>query len=108
MHVLGLFGRRRLAGPDRPDRLVGNDGRGKCRYAVTFDRRCELLVDHLLGAVGFAFLERLADAENRHQPAAERRGHFFRDLGAALSVQRAPFRVADDRVSAAHVMQHRR
>ena len=59
-------------------------------------------------APGFALLQRLADAQDRREPAAARGGELRRHLRVGLAVELAPLRMADDRVAAAELREHRR
>src|SRR5262249_60829991 len=67
VRVLADRGRRGLAGPDGPDRLVGDD------QAVVLGQEADLPTGNVLGFVRFAFRFRLAHAGD-HAEAGRGRG----------------------------------
>ena len=54
-----------------------------------------------------ALLERLADAQDRHQAVAQGRDELARDERVVFPVQGAPLGMADDDVAAADIGEHR-
>jgi hypothetical protein len=63
MHLLRLSGRRRLAGADRPDRLIGHHDFADA-MAVGMDHRGQLAFDHLFGLPGFTLRQCFAHAHD--------------------------------------------
>src|SRR5436190_8570855 len=91
VRFLGELGRGRLAGANRPDRLVGDD-----EVLVTREH-LDLPPQHLLGLISLALLLELADAGDHAQTGLERMPgtHCHRLVGLAEVLP--PLRVADDR-----------
>ena len=91
-------GRRRLAGADRPDRLVGDHQGGDLRLGAPGDAGVDLAEHLRLGRPRLALVERLADADDRGHPVLLD----GRDLGGdhlvGLAEQLAPLAVAADDV----------
>jgi len=107
VHLLGLLGRRRAAGADGPDRLVGDDRLRQHGRRIVIEHRVELAADHRARAPGLALGERLAHAHDGRQAAAAGHRHLGRHPLVTLPVQGAPLGVADDDVMDAEIAQHR-
>ena len=104
-HRRGIGPGRVPPGPDRPDRLVGDDRatRVEVRRGVA-DRRVaegrqdpvDLAADHRLGPTGLALVELLADAHDRPEAGLDRPAQLATDELVGLAGVAAPLRVADD------------
>ena len=98
---LGVLGRRRAAGADRPDRLVGDDERRDLLGVTPGQRGVDLAEDLRLGVARLALLERLADADDRrHARGAWIAADLLGDHLVGLAEQLAPLAVAGDHVAA--------
>src|SRR5215472_9838917 len=98
-----ILGSGRPAGPDGPDRLVGDDerlGRSVGPEGV------ELPHEGRRGQPGVALLFGFPDAEDRHQPCLTTARDLLREHGPVLAEEPAAFGVADDRVGAPGVRGH--
>ena len=97
--------RRRQAGADRPDRLVGDD-ESSARGAVR-QRALQLRARRPRASrPASRSAARLADADDRGQPGALRRLRLGAHRAVALAMARAPLRMADDHGSGARILQH--
>src|SRR3546814_48602 len=106
VHLRDVGRRGGAACADRPDRLVGDDE--AARLHAHGDGALHLARDHRQGLLGVALLLGLADADDGHQPGAERRLGLGAHLRIGLVVVGAPLGMADDDVAAADVAQHPR
>ena len=107
MHFLRHCRRRRLAGADRPDRLVGQH---QLRHGIRthhFQHRVELGADHGLRGARLALAQRFADAHDRGQAGIQRRPGLARDEVVRFAMVGAALGVADDHVTATEILQHR-
>ena len=95
VRLLRQVGRRRLAGADRPDRLVGDHE--LLVLAGGEGDRLDLDLEHELGVARLALLERLADAGDHAEPGFERRPGAPGDALVGLAEELAPLRVPDER-----------
>src|SRR6185369_10721605 len=101
------LGRRRgTPGPDRPDRLIGHDRRGKRRDATGLDHRIELLADYRLRGARIALLERFADAQDRNKSFGLGPGEFRGYAGARLAMVLAPFGMPHEHMGGPDVPEH--
>ena len=99
-HRGGVGAARVAAGPDRPDRLVGDDEvaevRGVGRPAGG-QRPAQLGVDDRLRPTGLAVRQLLADAQDRPQARLDAPGRACGAMSSSVSpASRAPLGVADD------------
>ena len=94
MGLLGLLRRRRLAGADRPHRLVRDD-QPLVRADGVADR-FDLEPKDELGLAGLAFLAGLADAGDHAEAVLERGDRAARDGLVRLAEELAALGVADD------------
>ena len=78
MHFLGLRRRRGAPGPNRPDRFVGDDGRGEGVDSRGRKHCIQLAEDHRTGRFAFPFRKRFADAQDRRQRMTGGRDEFPR------------------------------
>ena len=85
VHFLGLLRRRRAAGADRPNGLVGDDGLRERSHARRFETAVDLALDDRARLPRFALLERLADADDRNQARALARAWNFVATTASVS-----------------------
>src|SRR3989338_4040625 len=95
----------RLTGTDNPDRFVGDDQLLIFSQCDTFERPARLLDQRVVLMTGLPLLERLPDADNRHQAGGERRGDFTVDHLICLTQVLPALGMADDDVPAANLMQ---
>src|SRR5713226_5422966 len=72
MRLTGLRGRGGLAGPDRPDRLVGDHDLRALILVNARQRLSRLSGQQRLGLITGELVPRLADAEDGPQPMAQR------------------------------------
>ena len=110
MHRLRLLRRRRPAGADRPDRLVGHDDPRRRRAPSACDHRVELAPDDRFGAPGSRSASVSPTHDDRRQAlrasAARRlRRHQLRRVSPWNC---AALRMTDDHVAATELRQHRR
>ena len=80
----------------------------RLRTSTLRQHRVELARHHVLRRAGVALCQRLADAQDRRQARALRRGELRRHQRVGLAVELAPLRMPDDHVAAAELRQHRR
>ena len=106
---LGLRGRRRAAGADRPDRLVRDHEALRGDRAVdAVEAARELRVDDVERAAAVALGEHLADAHDRAEPGRERGARFLADALVRVAEELAALAVTDDRPGRAGVGEQRR
>ena len=106
VHVLRLLRRGIAARADRPDGLVRDHGGREGAHAAYGQYRVELSRNHLGRAIALAFFESLPDAQHRNQALRLRGQELARDECVALGVDLTAFRVSNQDVSAADVLQH--
>ena len=109
MDILRLLRTRRSTGTDGPHRLVGNHGLAKGRHATFLSKnRVKLAGHHSLRFAVLALLQEFAHTQDRRETGGlggeELPGH---DL-IAITVQGAPFGMADDRQPTAQFSKHYR
>src|SRR6266542_1209073 len=104
--LLGIFGARRLARTDRPDRLVRDDDLVHLHRGEPVEGRVELRHRVRDVVTGLADVQALADAQDRRQPIGQGRLHLGVDDRVVLVVVRPPLRVPDHHVLAAELGQH--
>ena len=102
MRLLGDLGRRRLAGADRPDRLVGDD------EVVLGLEHPHLPAEDVLGLARLALGLGLADARDDGQARVQRCTRSPRDAFVRLAEELAALRVADDGAVHAQLAEHLR
>ena len=109
VHVLGHLRGRGLAGPDRPDGLVGDDQLSGAGVRDLGQAAGELAADHV-EACARPRAPRASRPRTRWGGCRGRRGPraLLGDEVVALAVEGAALAVADDRVAAAEVRQHGR
>src|SRR5437016_37441 len=105
MHLLGLCGRRRPPGADRPDRLIRENDLREVG-AERFNDGAKLPHDDGFSLPRIALGERFADTSDWRDPRAKRRLRLLCYLDVALAMNMPPFRMADDRVTTAELDQH--
>src|SRR6266545_2633288 len=103
--LLGIFGARRLARTDRPDRLVRDDDLVHLHRGEPVEGRVELRHRVRDVVTGLADVQALADAQDRRQPIGQGRLHLGVDDRVVLVVVRPPLRVPDHHVLAAELGQ---
>src|SRR5205807_124471 len=69
--LLRLLRRGHAAGPDRPDRLVGDHDLGEPRGRHIGEIVLDLLAQLAIGLVAVALLLALADTQDRHEPGLD-------------------------------------
>ena len=94
-----------LAGADRPDRLVGDDQ--LALLPIVGERAGELRLDPRDMAAGGALGFRFADADDRDQPALQRRDRLGADRCVALLLLGAALAMAADDQPGARLPDHR-
>src|SRR6266508_239282 len=104
--LLGIFGARRLARTDRPDRLVRDDDLVHLHRGEPVEGRVELRHRVRDVVTGLADVQALADAQDRRQPIGQGRLHLGVDDRVVIVVVRPPLRVPDHHVLAAELGQH--
>src|SRR5580658_3745338 len=107
VHRLRLLRRSRAARPDGPHRFIGEDGPRKAPDPVHRDHRVELPRNDRFSLIRLALVQGFSYAQHRHQPSFQHRRKFARHQRVILVIPAAPFRVADDHVGAAHILEHR-
>ena len=98
VRLAGLRRRRGAPGADGPHRLVRDDERGDLLGGELIQPVLDLAIEHGERLVALALLERLADADDRRQPGADRRQRLAVDDRVGLAEQPPPLGVADDHV----------
>ena len=106
--LLGLLGGGHLAGPDRPDRLVGDHDVAEPLGVDARQVLLDLMAELALGVAALALLLGLADAQHRQQPGVERGRHLLGQRPVGLAEQLAPLGVPEDHAVHADLGQHRR
>src|SRR5207302_2080213 len=102
---LRLRGRRCAPGADRPDRLIRENDLAKVSAQHTNDS-AKLSHDDAFSLPGIALGKRFADTNDWRDARTKRRFRLLRYLDVALTMNLAPFRMTDDRVTAAELDQH--
>ena len=108
MDLARLFRGRSPAGPDCPDRLVGDHelfglGSAQCRQ-----QRLKLPIDDLFGLPGLTLGQRLTHTGDHTQARGERRTRLVGDRLIMLAVDAPALGMADDRPGATDIEQHGR
>ena len=106
--ILGLFGRGDLPGPDRPDRLVGDDHVAEAVLRHIVQTFLHLVAQLALGVAAIALLLGLADAEDRQQAGLQRRGNLGLERPVGLPEQLAALGMPEDDAVHVELGQHRR
>src|SRR5262245_29443765 len=104
MHLFDLTARRGAAGPDGPDRLIGDHGVGAAETCR--ERAGKLPGDDLERPSRFALLQGLADADDRSEPGPAGRLGLGADDVIGLAMPGAALRMADDHRRASGVLEH--
>src|SRR5260370_34408316 len=104
VHCCNVLGRRGQPGPDRPDRLIGDD---ECVCSsVVGDRARELGRHDLDRLSGLALPLRLADAQNRYQTRSPRGGDLAANNSIRFTMALTTLGMPEDHVAAAEIGQH--
>ena len=104
MHLRHIGRRRRQAGADRPDRLIGDHQRAAVAPSGTEPSSCAPTTSSVRRRSRSSL--RLADADDRHQPGAPRGLRLGAHLCVGLVVVGAPLRMADDHRARAGIGEH--
>ena len=105
--VLGLLGRRRQPGADRPDRLVGDRDDAELLGLELLEAGLDLVAELALGVAALALLLGLADAQDRPQADPQRRRHLLGQRAVGLVEVLAALGVAEDDAVDADLLEHR-
>ena len=103
-----LLRRGILARADRPHRLVGDHDLPKLLGGQAGERALELAANDPHGLLRLPLGQRFTEADDGSQPGLQGRVDLVVDLGVGLAEDVAAFAVAEDHVSAAEILQHRR
>ena len=106
MRPLNFPGRRRAAGADRPDRLIGDHHLGPAE--VPGARAGQLTEDHVQRPAVIPLLLRFADADDRRQTGGAGGRGLVVNQRIPLPVTGAALRMPDDDVGTAQIPQHGR
>src|SRR3954452_7060550 len=105
--ILGLLGRRDLAGPDRPDRLVGDHDVAEALVGDLAQVLLDLVAQVSLGVARLALVLGLTHAEDRDEPGVERRLHLLRQRTVGLAEVLAPLGVPEHDAVDPELDEHR-
>ena len=104
--LLSLARSRRLARSNGPHRFVGNDNSRKKGLFQPAQSRGELRLEHVVGPSATAFSQGLPDAEDRIEPAGERRVELPAHDRVVLAEDVATLGVPDEHVMAPARRKH--
>ena len=107
MHDLGLFHRGGAPGADGPDWFVGDGDGRQIMCGQSYQAAVELSGEDRFRSVCLTVRQRFSHAENWKEPVCQRRSDLLLDMLIPFAEERAPFRVADDHITAAKIAQHR-
>src|SRR6478735_7286346 len=107
-HLLRVVGSRDLAGADRPHRLVGDDQSGDLLGGESGERAVDLGEGVLDLPTFLAYVEPLADADDRGHPSGQCLVRLRVHQGVVLGVVLTSLGVPDDHVGATELGEHRR
>src|SRR5690606_5409392 len=107
VHLLRDLRAGGLPGPDRPDRLIGDDRAVENLYAGP-EERIQLLFQAPFGLPVLALAQTFADAQDRHQARSLGRQELRRYCVAALAVVLPSLRMTHQAIARPDVDQHRR
>ena len=101
------FGRRGvLAGADGPHGFVREDQAGNLAATHAVEAARDLAVEHRQRLARLPLLQRLTDADNRHEVGREGGAYLPVDRLVGLAEHPSPFRVAEDHVARTRVFEH--
>ena len=106
--LIGLLVGRRLAGTDRPHRLICNDNMPQLLGGHTGQRLLHLNGNGLPGDIRFPLLQRLAYAQNNLQAAFQRRAHPLGHRLIGLAKVLPALAMPDNDILHPQLLQHRR
>ncbi len=98
--------RRCFAGSDGPDRLVGDDDRGRFGGCDPRQNTARLAHQHFVGFAGFAFGQHFSYAYDRHQLVSQRGLQFLVDQLIGLGEILPALGVAEDDMRGTDGLQH--
>ena len=107
MHRYRLIRRCSAAGPDGPDRFVGDRDRSKRFRLDSCKSGAELPLDDGVGLTRIALLQRFSHAEDRLKPMPDCCLNFLVDRSVLVSEILSSLRMADEDKLTAKVLQHR-
>ena len=105
MHLLRLRRGGSPSGPDRPDRLVGDEAAAHVGFRDVDQGGVELTLHHREGGAAVPLAQGLADADDRDQPGGQRGARLAVHVGVGLAHELPPLRMADDHVAATGIDQ---